>query len=358
MPHVDGFEIMEGTKKIELDSYTPILVLTAESELKTRLKALQMGARDFLSKPLDLSEVLCRINNLLEVGLLNKSLAKQNATIEKKVLQRTEDLNQACLNLQKEISERIKSEIELDQVNQQLLHSEKLSALGQLAANIAHELNNPLMGIRNTLDQVNQEASLEPSLQELVGLSITECNRVMSLTLKLKDFYRPSPGTRRLLDIHSAINDMLTLKNKDLQNENIKLVKDYSEGLPEAPVIEDQFKQVILNLLHNASEASTNGGTLTVRTKSMDDSIEIDIEDNSPGIPQKNIKRLFDPFFTTKGEVKGTGLGLSVSYGIIRSHGGNIKVKTTEGNGATFTMSLPISERNFNERRLQNFKNP
>lgn len=342
MPHMDGFEVIEQIKKIEGDSYAPILVLTAESDPAVRLRALQIGARDFLSKPLDLSEVLCRIRNILEVRLLNKNLEMQKDFVEQRVFERTADLKQANQKLKKEIAERKRSERELQKVNKQLLHAEKLSALGQLSASIAHEFNNPLMGIRNTLEQVRQGTELEGSLAELVELSINESNRVMNLTQQLKDFYRPSSGTPHPLNLHNAIDDMLMLKKNDFHKENIQLTKEYAEFLPNINVVEDQFKQVILNLLQNANEACSGGGILTIRTKALDSTVEVAIEDTGQGIHQEHMEKKFDPFFTTKGEVKGTGLGLSVSYGIIKRHGGNIRVSSTEGKGSQFIITLPI----------------
>jgi two-component system, NtrC family, sensor kinase len=342
MPHLDGFEVIEQIKQIEKDSYAPILVLTAESDPAIRLKALQVGARDFLSKPLDLAEVLCRIRNILEVRLLNKNLEVQKDFVEQRVLERTLDLNQANQQLKKEIAERERPEKELQKVNQQLLHAEKLSALGQLAASIAHEFNNPLMGIRNTLEQVKQGTALEDSLSELVELSINESNRVMSLTHQLKDFYRPTSGTPQPLNLHDAVDDMLMFKNSDFRKENIQITKKYDECLPEINVVEDQFKQVILNLLQNANEACSKGGTLTISTKALDTTVEVEIRDTGQGIKQKYMEKIFDPFFTTKGEVKGTGLGLSVSYGIIKKHGGDLKVRSAEGEGSQFIITLPI----------------
>ncbi|MBT5347318.1 MAG: response regulator, partial [Nitrospina sp.] len=344
MPHLDGFQVIEQIKQIENDdSYAPILVLTAESDPSVRLKALQFGARDFLSKPLDLSEVLCRIQNILEVRLLNKNLGAQKDFVEQRVLERTADLKLANQQLKKEIAERERSEKELQNVNQQLLHVEKLSALGQLAASIAHEFNNPLMGIRNTLEQVQQGTTMEDSLKELVELSINESNRIMNLAHQLKDFYRPTSGTPQPLNLHNAIDDMLMLKKNDFNKENIQLTKEYVECLPDVRVVEDQFKQVILNLLQNSNEACKKGGAITIRTKVLNSNVEVEIEDIGQGIKQQHMEKIFDPFFTTKGEVKGTGLGLSVSYGIIKKHGGDLKVRSTEGRGTQSIITLPIN---------------
>jgi len=344
MPHLDGFQVIEQIKQIENDdSYAPILVLTAESDPSVRLKALQFGARDFLSKPLDLSEVLCRIQNILEVRLLNKNLGAQKDFVEQRVLERTADLKLANQQLKKEIAERERSEKELQNVNQQLLHVEKLSALGQLAASIAHEFNNPLMGIRNTLEQVQQGTTMEDSLKELVELSINESNRIMNLAHQLKDFYRPTSGTPQPLNLHNAIDDMLMLKKNDFNKENIQLTKEYVECLPDVRVVEDQFKQVILNLLQNSNEACKKGGAITIRTKVLNSNVEVEIEDTGQGIKQQHMEKIFDPFFTTKGEVKGTGLGLSVSYGIIKKHGGDLKVRSTEGRGTQSIITLPIN---------------
>ena len=291
---------------------------------------------------LDLSEVLCRIRNILEVRLLNKNLEMQKDFVEQRVFERTADLKQANQQLKKEIAERERSEKELQKVNKQLLHAEKLSALGQLSASIAHEFNNPLMGIRNTLEQVRQGTKLEDSLSELVELSINESNRVMNLSQQLKDFYRPSSGTPRPLNLHNAIDDMLMLKKNDFHKENIQLKKEYADCFPDVNVVEDQFKQVILNLLQNANEACPRGGTLTIRTRNLDSTVEVEIEDTGQGIPQDHMEKIFDPFFTTKGEVKGTGLGLSVSYGIIKRHEGDLRVKSTKGKGSQFVITLPI----------------
>ena len=322
MPEVDGFQILSRLKEFEIDSFLPVLVLTAQMDMDIRLKALECGAHDFLNKPFDLGEVSFRIHNLLETRYLHNQIKDQNRILEEKVRQRT---------------------AELEASHDQLLHSEKLSALGKLAASISHEFNNPILGIRNILEQIQSSVSLDSEFKELVQLAIRESSRVMDLATKLKQFYRPSTGNMTLLDLHVILDDMIVLKNKNFLEKKIKLVKQYSIQLPKIKAVEDQLKQVILNLLQNAEESySPEGGTLEVVTGQTDIGVEIKIKDTGCGIAEQHVKNIFEPFFTTKSAVKGTGLGLFVSYGIIKRHGGDITCDSSPGKGTVFTISLPL----------------
>lgn len=322
MPEVDGFQILSRLKEFEIDSFLPVLVLTAQMDMDIRLKALECGAHDFLNKPFDLGEVSFRIHNLLETRYLHNQIKDQNRILEEKVRQRT---------------------AQLEASHDQLLHSEKLSALGKLAASISHEFNNPILGIRNILEQIQSSVSLDSEFKELVQLAIRESSRVMDLATKLKQFYRPSTGNMTLLDLHVILDDMIVLKNKNFLEKKIKLVKQYSTQLPKIKAVEDQLKQVILNLLQNAEESySPEGGTLEVSTDQTDSGVEIKIKDAGCGIAEQHVKNIFEPFFTTKSAVKGTGLGLFVSYGIIKRHGGDIRCDSAPGKGTVFTISLPL----------------
>ncbi|NIV72164.1 hypothetical protein GWN26_07895 [Candidatus Saccharibacteria bacterium] len=184
---------------------------------------------------------------------------------------------------------------------------------------------------------------LKGEMGELVELAIKESSRVMNLATKLKQFYRPSSGEAVPLDIHDILEDMIVLKKKDFAGKKIKLVKNYGSNLPKIHVVEDQLKQVILNLLQNSEESiETDNGVITITTSARDNQLELKVEDNGGGIHPTHLKNIFEPFFTTKSDVKGTGLGLFVSYGIIKRLGGDIQCASEVGKGTVFTMTLPI----------------
>ncbi len=322
MPEVNGFEILTALREAEKDIFIPVLVLTAQLDKETRHQALNCGANDFLSKPFDLMEVCFRIKNLLEARRLHLQIKEQNRILEEKVLERTAALETS---------------------HEQLLHAEKLTALGKLAASISHEFNNPILGIRNILEQIQSSMPLKGEMGELVELAIKESSRVMNLATKLKQFYRPSSGEAVPLDIHDILEDMIVLKKKDFAGKKIKLVKNYGSNLPKIHVVEDQLKQVILNLLQNSEESiETDNGVITITTSARDNQLELKVEDNGGGIHPTHLKNIFEPFFTTKSDVKGTGLGLFVSYGIIKRLGGDIQCASEVGKGTVFTMTLPI----------------
>ncbi|MGP0565783.1 MULTISPECIES: hybrid sensor histidine kinase/response regulator [unclassified Nitrospina] len=324
MPDIDGFEIMEQLKEIEKESYLPVLVLTAQADLNTRLRALRMGARDYVNKPFDISEICSRIRNILEVRRLHNQIRKQNEILEEKVRERT---------------------AAMIAYHQQLMHVEKLSAVGKLAASIAHEINNPLLGVRNILEQIQDGTQLNEDLKSLADLAVRETTRVMDLATRLKQFYRPSTGKSVPLDLHHVFDDMMALAMKKFQSKKIKVVKQYADELPPVLGVEDQVKQVALNLLQNAEEAiHQENGTIHISTATDGKHVTVEIEDTGCGIEKDAIPKIFEPFYTTKSEVKGTGLGLSVSYGIVQKHGGTIECDSTPGQGTRFTLKFPVSQ--------------
>ncbi len=508
MPGMDGLQVLEEFWKLEKNSYPPVIVLTGETSQQWRLKALKAGAKDFLSKPLDLTEVLYRSRNLLEIRHLYNQLLRQNQEMEKKVYERTAELKAANDHLQLEVKERIKAQGRLQKQNllleniseglsleqflnmsrsgfreiknlgmlvmlfdeetqilrygaslglpaayrdtlhqlstgvtnnpfvhsvmtgqtviqdslrrtassalydeaasehglksvwctpiygkqsrvvgafalfpdqaraprmdelegfyslahligillgrieaedrirmmyQQLLHSERLSAVGRLAASISHEFNNPVMGIRNVLDQIGREQVLDKELQKLTLLARDECERVMTLASRLRNFYRPSEGKAEWVDLRKIVDDMLLLNRREFDFKNVTVVKQFEENLPSVRVLPDQIKQVVINLLQNALDAIQNdGGRITLSLKSEKETVSLTVQDNGVGIDPATMKDIFDPFVSTKSAVRGTGLGLSVSYGIVKAHGGAITCDSVPGEGARFTVSLPV----------------
>jgi len=251
-----------------------------------------------------------------------KALQALNVELEKRVEQRTQ---------------------ELQEIQKQVLHSEKLSAIGQLSASIAHEFNNPLQGILSVLSGLKKRATMAEEDRELLDSAISEGNRMRDLIRALQDFNRPSSDRQVRMDIHMALNSLLLMHKSCFNHKRISVVLDYAEGLPQILAVPDQIKQVFLNLLANATDACEKPNcVITVSTWQETDKVAVAIKDTGCGIKAENIDLIFQPFFSTKPEVKGTGLGLSVSYGIVKKHHGEIRVETQPGEGATFTVLLPV----------------
>jgi two-component system, NtrC family, sensor kinase len=264
----------------------------------------------------------------------------------------------------------------LAQAQSQLLQSEKLAAIGQLAAGVAHEINNPvgfvnsnlgtlkryidhllatlaayeaaegelLIETRTTLMELKQRVDLA-FLREDVGTLITESTdglqRVTRIVQDLKDFSHVDASTMQWADLEHGLDSTLNVAWNELKYK-AEVVKEYG-GIPEVECIASQINQVFMNLLVNAAQAIAERGTITIRTaREGDDHVRIEVSDTGCGICPENLKKIFDPFFTTKPVGKGTGLGLSLAYGIIRKHGGKIEVSSELGVGTTFKITLPI----------------
>ena len=252
---------------------------------------------------------------------------------------RDEELLESYKKLEIRVEERT---AELQKTHKQLLHAEKLSAIGRLSASIAHEINNPLYGIMNVLKGVKRRSPLALEEQKLVDMALEECSRVKKLILDLQGFNRPTSGQSSLTDIHTLLDSVLRLTEKELKNRGLIIVKEYDDCLPQVLVVQDQIKQVLLNLINNAADACLKGGVIRLSTKCTDSVVNIEVADDGVGIAPENLGQIFEPFFTTKAEVKGTGLGLSVSYGIIKQHDGSLTVTSKLGQGSVFTLALPL----------------
>jgi PAS domain S-box-containing protein len=242
--------------------------------------------------------------------------------------------------LENKVEERT---LQLKKTYEQLLHAEKLSAVGKLAASIAHEFGNPIIGIRNFLKGIQKTTTFDQDDAELLQLAINECQRVKDLISNLQNFNRPTSGAMAPMDLHQAINDMLLFCKKGFREKRIIVKKKFDPHLPMINAVHDQIKQVILNCLNNAQEAiPEHGGSIQLTTEHTGQSVLLHIRDSGKGIIESDMVYIFEPFFSTKRAVEGTGLGLSVSYGIMKSHQGKIEVSDTSSHGTTFTLTFPI----------------
>jgi two-component system NtrC family sensor kinase len=248
----------------------------------------------------------------------------------------------ASVGIFKDLRERLRIERELQKMQEALLQSEKLAAMGRLTSQIAHELNNPIYGIMNTLELLKTEIPPESKRRRILELSLSEIQRLSEMLRNMLSFSKPEEEKRRPVKIDDLIEGILLVMEKQMRESNIQVETSFDPDIPEIMASTNQMRQVMLNLFKNAKEAMPKGGTLFVRTSKEDNRILIHIRDTGIGIPEEIRGKIFEAFFTTKQKVKGVGLGLSVCYGIIKDHGGDIKVESQEGKGTTFAVSLPI----------------
>jgi two-component system NtrC family sensor kinase len=230
----------------------------------------------------------------------------------------------------------------LRRTQEQLLQSEKLAAMGRLTSQIAHELNNPLYGIMNTLELLKTEISPQSKRRKVLEMALSETVRLSDMLRKMLSFSKPDQQEKQAVDLNMALDEILLLHEKQLQENDIKTKTSFNERLPKINASKDQLRQVFLNLVANARDAMPDGGRLSVTTTADDENVKIEIADTGSGIEEEHLKKIFDSFFTTKDSVKGVGLGLSVCYGFIKDHGGDIDVKSKVGSGTTFTITFPI----------------
>jgi two-component system NtrC family sensor kinase len=231
---------------------------------------------------------------------------------------------------------------ELERSQAQLVQAEKMAAIGRLAASIAHEINNPLQAIHNSL-HLSLHQNLDDSKRlQYVGMAQVEVQRLIEIVQRMLDFYRPSRGGAAPSDLNSIVTNVLALAQKRLEHSSVQVHAHLSQDLPAVPVVADQITQVFLNIVINAIEAMPSGGELHLETMLSEDGewVLVRCHDTGMGMPSEQIANLFEPFYTTKSD--GTGLGLAISYGIVERHGGEIDVTSQPGRGTTFIVRLPI----------------
>jgi two-component system NtrC family sensor kinase len=302
-------------------------------------------------------------------------LVKARDRLEMEVSRRTGELRSANELLEREKAEQAALLRKLQEAQQQLLQSEKLASIGQLAAGVAHEINNPVGYISSNLGSLDgyvvdllrlldAYAGIEPALgdadrerlaglkkeididflrgdlPELIHESQSGTQRVKRIVQDLKDFSHVDEAEWQWADLHKGLDSTLNVVHNELKYK-ADVVKEYGD-LPQVNCIPAQLNQVFMNLLVNAAQAIPERGTITIRSGQEEDWVWVEISDTGVGIPAEHLKRIFDPFFTTKPVGKGTGLGLSLAYGIVQKHHGRLEVDSTPGEGTRFRIWLPI----------------
>ena len=366
MPMESGFEMIPQINDINSDA--AVIMMTAFVSVDSAIEAIRRGAYDYIRKPLQPDELLHSVRNALE---------RQKLIIENREL--VENLESM---VRKRTTELEKANEELKSAQAQLLQTEKLSSLGQLAAGVAHEINNPigfinsnlrtmgeyvegLMGFvekceiaveaikqkdhalitarLNDMEETKKNVGLD-FIKEDIGKLITESKdgafRVYKIVRDLRDFSRADDAERKVFDVHRALDSTLNIVWNELKYK-AEVVKDYGE-IPDVECLPAQLNQVFMNLFVNAAQAIDAKGTITIKTYCEKASVFVEVSDTGSGIEEDKINKIFDPFFTTKEPGKGTGLGLSIAYNIIKKHKGEIHVVSRVGEGTTFTVELPV----------------
>ncbi|MEW6051239.1 MAG: ATP-binding protein [Candidatus Zixiibacteriota bacterium] len=231
---------------------------------------------------------------------------------------------------------------QLRAAQEQLIQSERMAALGEMSAKIAHEVNNPLGIIKNYLVLIKRAAAASSDVRAFTGIVEQEIDRIAAIVRQLLDFHRPKPLKFEPLSVPPIIAEVLVLTERLLAANNIALETRIDAPTPAVLAVADNLKQVFLNLIINARDAMPESGRLTISVYAEGESLTIDFCDTGPGIPEELVPRVFDPFFTTKEPGKGTGLGLSVCHSIIRSHNGSITFRNLHPGGC-FSISLPTA---------------
>jgi PAS domain S-box-containing protein len=247
------------------------------------------------------------------------------------------------LVLLEDITDLLRAQEEREALRRKLAQTEKLSALGQMVAGIAHELNNPLTGVIGFTQILQERTEDEPSARNLDKI-LHEAKRCQEIVANLQTFSSRCSIDKKPGDLNQLLQDALIACTPRLREQGIEVVREMTENLPAVPMDAQNMQRVLVQLIENAEQAMrrhSRQGRLVVRSRQLQDRVQLEIQDNGVGIPQDNLRRIFDPFFSTAEVGEGMGLGLSMAYGILREHGGRILVSSRQGEGATFTMDLP-----------------
>lgn len=354
MPGLSGIELLR--KVVESYPQTAVIVVSGIDRPQRALDAVRLGAFDYLIKPCD-HEVL--------QFTVQRALERRSLLINAK---RYKD------DLEARNQELLRGKQQLERLQAQIVQTEKMASIGQLAAGIAHELNNPVGYLYGNLDlldgslanllrlvefyetsplppeiaaraaKIREEIDFESTKEDLASI-ISDCRagaeRVRDIVQNLRTFSRLDEAEYKKTDLHEGIESTLRILSRYFTGGNIVLKRNYGE-IPQIDAYSAQLNQVWMNLLVNAAQAiGPNTGEVEISTRADAESVYVTVKDNGNGIDPQDLGRIFDPFFTTKPVGEGTGLGLSISFGIVERHGGRIEVESKPGKGTSFTVVLP-----------------
>lgn len=267
-----------------------------------------------------------------ELGHLANKFDEMRQSLQQKMAQ----LKQQNLELEDALRK-------LEAAQEELVRSEKLAATGKISAQLSHELNNPIHNIQSCLEAAQRKIDKNNKGREFIDLAYEEVLRMGKLTRQMLDFYRPQVSQKQKIDVGRVVQEVIKTSQKMLHEKGVEVAGALNSEIVDLSATPDQLKQVFLNLILNAVDAMPNGGRLKVSSCRENQHLCIHFEDSGCGIAPQHLNKIFDAFFTTKAKASGVGLGLTVSYGIVRSLGGNILVESEIDKGSKFTVQLPLS---------------
>lgn len=354
---LDQFRLFPITYKVALSIATVAIISFAVFQIPIVWWAFQNGS-DFEAwrRYLTFSLISALIPNLLLVLLVVRTISRPLERIALAAVQVTEGGYGTEVDLRKtndeigllaasfnEMSRKMASDIDhLRKLNERLVRTEKLAAMGTLSAGVAHEVNNPLASISSLIQMLQRADNIDAENREKLNLISTQIERIKRVTRDMMEFGSVRPAVRVKVDINELVQKALRLARFDDSFKSLEVRLSFAPGIPQVHADADQLQQVFLNLFLNARDAMPKGGSVEVVTRAGGDSVLIEISDSGSGIKKSNLKKIFDPFYTTKSSGVGTGLGLAVCYGIITSHGGTIEVESEPDKLTRFVLSLPF----------------
>jgi signal transduction histidine kinase len=368
MPEMDGLELCRKIRSHGFKGYIYIIILTAKDNKNDLVDVFKAGADDYIAKPFDPEELRARVMTGVRVVRLEEGYIEVSSQIEAK-------------------NKKLKTTLKrLEDTQTQMLQSEKMASIGQLAAGVAHEINNPtgfvssnlktladyqediseliekyhdlitklddeqqqgtlsepILAAADKLKQFEKDIDVEFLMEDILDL-IGDCregtDRIKKIVIDLKDFAHPGDEKAQLSDINVGLESTLNVVNNEIKYK-ATVHKDFGD-IPTVKVIPQQLNQVFMNILVNAAQAIEKKGDIHIKTRAVEQNVEITISDSGCGIAPDDLTKIFDPFFTTKDVGKGTGLGMNIAYNIVKKHNGTIEVESEPGKGTTFTICLP-----------------